>query len=109
MTWCATPRRGVVAIALVGLALAWAVTLAVAGCVMLGGGALVEVSLPAVVVAYAALDLHERCRGESDGRGAWVGVALLWALATVAILSVGLFVLPLVALLALAAALTPAG
>jgi hypothetical protein len=52
--------------------------------------------------------LGRRCTIGTSAAIAWLLVALLWAFSVLSLASVGLFVLPVVALLGLAAAFTPA-
>jgi hypothetical protein len=74
-----------------------------------GTGALVAAALPLLVALACGVLLHLRCsRGSAAAHvAAWVLVGLLGAFAVLALLSIGIFVVPAVALLAGSAALTP--
>jgi uncharacterized membrane protein YhaH (DUF805 family) len=76
-----------------------------------GLGVLVPVGLPALAAAVIWFALHRKRSRESrlSGYVAWALIWLLAAFAVVAIASIGMFVLPAVALLARAAWLTPSG
>jgi hypothetical protein len=72
-----------------------------------GAGVLVPVSIPAVLALISWWILHRRCtRGGSD-TAAWVIVGLLGGFALLGALSIGMFILPAVVMLALGARLTP--
>jgi hypothetical protein len=72
---------------------------------------LVPVGLPVLTAAVIWFALYRKCsRGSRlSGCVAWALIWLLAGFAVVAIASVGIFVLPVVALLARAASLTPSG
>lgn len=76
-----------------------------------GPGVLIPVGVPLIIVALVWVALHRKC--SRGGRVAgYVAQTLVWMLAAaclVAIASVGLFILPVAALLARAAAITPSG
>jgi hypothetical protein len=76
-----------------------------------GLGVLIPVAAPALVVALVWLALHRKCsRGSSLSGGFAVGlIGLLGTFCVLAMLSIGVFVLPVVLLLACAATLTPSG
>jgi hypothetical protein len=76
-----------------------------------GLGVLVPVGLPALIAAVIWFALHRKCSRASHRSGyvAWALVWLLIAFCLVAIASVGMFLLPVAALLAGAAWLTPSG
>jgi hypothetical protein len=74
-----------------------------------GAGVLVVVSMPlvAVVLVWAALLLRRRRHRYGAGPLAWTIVGLLGALAFVGMLTIGIFILPVVVLLAIACAAAP--
>ena len=74
-----------------------------------GAGVLLVVAVPLAGVAAVSLSLLSRRRRRRAGAGplAWTVVGLLGALAFVALMSVGIFMLPAVALLGLACAGAP--
>jgi hypothetical protein len=126
-------RRGRWAYGLTATAFAWALALVVAafvvpvyegeaagdggfsgsmGATLIGEnglGALVPVALPALVTALVSLALHrKRSHGSrGGGRVAWVLIGLLALFCLLAILSIGVLVLPVAGLLAGAARVTP--
>jgi hypothetical protein len=128
-------RRGRWAFGLTAAAFAWALALVVAafvvpvyegetggdgglsgstGATLIGEnglGALVPVALPALVTALVWLALHrKRSHGSrGGGRVAWVLIGLLALFCLLAILSIGVLVLPVAGLLAGAARVTPLG
>jgi uncharacterized membrane protein YhaH (DUF805 family) len=128
-------RRGRWAYGLTATAFAWALALVVAafvvpvyegeaagdggssgsmGATLIGEnglGALVPVALPALVTALVWLALHrKRSHGSrGGGRVAWVLIGLLALFCLLAILSIGVLVLPVAGLLAGAARVTPLG
>ena len=65
-------------------------------------------AFPAAVTATVWMLLHRRCTRATGTAAAWALVAVLWAFSVVSLASLGLFVLPVVALLGLATAFTPA-
>ena len=72
-----------------------------------GLAVLVVVAVPAVIAAIVWAVLHRhRTTGRSAG-AAWVLVALLGAFSVLSLASIGVFILPVVVMLALAAKLTP--
>ncbi len=121
-----TDRRRRVMIRLIGTALVWSVGLIVAAVLLPtydgqtvtnangvtltsstfvavnGAWSLIPVSMPAIACVVVAVAIHRRWR--------WIAVAavgLLTALSLLAILSIGVFVLPVVVLLAFAVSLAP--
>ncbi len=74
-----------------------------------GTSVLVVVSVPLVAVALVALSLLWRGRRRRNGAGpfAWTVVALLGVLAFLGMMSIGIFLLPVVGLLAIACATAP--
>jgi|SRR5579884_1246876 len=76
-----------------------------------GPGVLVVVAVPALLAGVIGLALHRKCsRGSgASGRLAWALSLLLVAFSVVTGFSIGIFVLPLAALLVAAASLTPSG
>lgn len=74
-----------------------------------GLGALAPVSIPFAVAAVVWLVLRHRCSHGSRAGIAWALTGLLLAYAVVAAASIGLFILPIVVLLAIAVRLTPNG
>lgn len=76
-----------------------------------GPRVLIPVALPVVLCAVAAIALRRKCMrgGRRSSAIAWGATGLLAAFALLAILSIGVFVVPVVLLLAWAAALTPSG
>ena len=76
-----------------------------------GLGVLVPVGIPALVAAVVGLALHRKCsRGSrASERLAWVLAWLLVGFGVLTGFSIGLFVLPMAALLVAAASLTPSG
>src|SRR4051812_23477051 len=68
------------------------------------------VAVPAALAAVAWAGLHRKCSrtGRAGGRTAWTAIALLGAFALLAAASIGLFILPVAAMLVVAATLTPA-
>jgi hypothetical protein len=72
---------------------------------------LIPVAIPAVLTVLVWIALHRKCSRSSQAAGvvAWVIVGLLSAFCVVGALSIGLFIVPVAALLACAASLTPAG
>jgi hypothetical protein len=103
------------------LALAWGILL-IAGALLLpvygsatlvaenGRGVLIPVSFPAAVSVAVWVALRVKCSrgGRAPELVAWVLIAVLSAFCLVAILSIGLLVVPAAALLAVAAVMTPA-
>lgn len=75
-----------------------------------GAGALAVVALPAIPVAMVAVALwrRHRARRRGAGAGAWTAVGVLGAFAFVSGFSIGLFVVPIVVLLAIACAMSNA-
>jgi hypothetical protein len=118
----AAKRRGSWAFALALAAVAWGAALVVAAfaapayndgstlAAQNGAWVALPVSFPAVLAGVAWLGLHRRCsRGSRAGwRLAWASIALLAAFAILTVLSIGIFVVPVAALLVAAATLTPA-
>jgi hypothetical protein len=76
-----------------------------------GLGVLLPVGLPALIAAVVWFALHRKCSRGSRASGyvAWTLVWLLIAFCLVAIASIGMFVVPVAALLAGATSLTPSG
>ncbi len=76
-----------------------------------GRGVLLVVSIPVLVTVFVWLALHDKCTHGRQGSGyvAWVLIGLLWAFCVLGALTIGIFVLPVALLLALAASLTPSG
>lgn len=76
-----------------------------------GLSVLAPVGLPALIAAVIWFALHRKCsRGSrASGYAAWSLVWLLIAFCLLAIASIGMFVVPVAALLAGAASLTPSG
>lgn len=76
-----------------------------------GRGVLLVMSMPAVVSAAAWIALWRRCTrgGRVSEYVAWGCVGVLTVLSLVGILTVGVFVLPVALMLALAAAWAPSG
>ena len=76
-----------------------------------GLGVLVPVAIPALLAGLVGFGLHRKCsRGSrASGRLAWALTLLLVAVGVVTGFSIGIFVLPLAALLVAAASLTPSG
>jgi hypothetical protein len=76
-----------------------------------GLGVLVPVGLPALIAAVIWFALHRKCSRGSRPSGyiAWALICLLIAFCLVAIASIGLFVVPVAALLAAAASRIPSG
>ncbi len=72
-----------------------------------GMGVLIVVSIPAVIAAIVWAVLHRRRRTGRSARAAWVLVGVLGAFSVLSLASIGIFILPVVAMLALAAKLTP--
>jgi hypothetical protein len=74
-----------------------------------GPGVLIAAAVPALLASAASVALHRRCTkgGRAGGFVAWSLTWILFALCVVGIASIGIFVLPVPALLAAAAALTP--
>jgi hypothetical protein len=113
-------ERGRRASLLVLVALGWGVIL-IAGALVVpvygsatlvgenGAGVLVPVAIPAVVSAAVWVALHVQCSrgGHFAALVARVLIAALCAFCLVAILSIGVYVLPVVAFLAAAALITP--
>jgi hypothetical protein len=104
---------------LVLLALAWGVALIAAALLVPvygsatlvaenGADVLIPVGIPAVVSAAVWVALHVKCSrgGRAPDLVAWLLIGLLGAFCLVAILSIGVFVLPVAALLAIGAAMT---
>ena len=116
-----TRRRGLWAWALTTGACAWSVAMIVAATTVQTGGetlvqqngawVLILVAFPAVISGMVWLLLHHRCShgGEWTGRAASMLTGLLLIFTLVGMASIGMFVLPGVALLALGAHLTPSG
>jgi hypothetical protein len=128
-------HRGSSAFVLTSLALTWSVALVVGALVLPvysgtavnssaeptsttatlvgenGLGVLIPVGIPAVVTLLVWVALRWRCSrgGRLSGSIAWMAIGLLAMFCVLAILSVGIFVLPVVLLLAGAAARTPVG
>jgi hypothetical protein len=103
--------NGRLAFGLTVAALAWSVGFAVAVIPLLAdesSAVLVLAAIPAAFVAAVWLLLRRRCTIGTGAGIAWLLVALLWAFSVVSLASLGLFVLPVVALLGLATAFTPA-
>lgn len=73
-----------------------------------GIGVLLPISVPVVVAVLVWAALRHRCTHGGSATLAWVLTGLLLAFALVAV-SIGVFILPLVALLAIAVRLTPSG
>jgi hypothetical protein len=75
-----------------------------------GSGALIALALPAVLVALVAFALYRKhAHGtRRSGDVAWILVAMLGVFCVLGMFTIGLFVLPVVMLLACAAALRPA-
>jgi hypothetical protein len=99
------------AFALTVAALAWSVGFAVAVVPLVAdesSAVLVVAAIPAAVVAAVWVVLRRRCTIGTGAASAWVLVALLCAFSVASLASVGLFVLPVVALLGFATAFTPA-
>jgi hypothetical protein len=101
---------------LLGAAAAWSVGLIVAGLSVSpsliqvnGGKVLVPLTMPLMVVLLISGLLWFRARRHVGGAGplAWVLSALLDLLALAGLLTIGIFVLPVAALVAIACALTP--
>jgi hypothetical protein len=115
-------RRGRWALALTVAAVAWGVALVIAAFVAPAyndGSTLVAqngpwvalpVAVPAALAAVAWAGLRHKCSrpGRAGSRAAWTAIALLGAFTLVGAASIGLFVLPATAMLAVAATLTPA-
>ncbi len=74
-----------------------------------GAGVLVPVAIPALISAATWVALRLKCSHSSRvaGFAAWLLIALLCAFCLLAILSIGIFVIPAAALLVRAAMLTP--
>jgi len=74
-----------------------------------GLSVLLIVALPTVLAALAGAGLHRRCSGERRAAGslAWIAIGMLAAFCILGAWSIGLYVLPIVLLLAGAATLTP--
>jgi hypothetical protein len=101
---------------LLGAAAAWSVGLIVAGLSVSpsliqvnGGKVLVPLTMPLTVVLLISGLLWFRARRHVGGAGAlaWVLSALLDLLALAGLLTIGIFVLPVAALVAIACGLTP--
>jgi hypothetical protein len=103
------------------LALAWGLALIAAALVVPeygsatlvsenGAGVLIPVAIPAAVSAAAWLALRVKCSrgGRTAEVVAWLLIAVLSAFCFLAILSIGVFVLPIAALLTVAARMTTA-
>ncbi len=117
----AAARPGRRAFLLSALALLWSVGLLVAAvAVPTGGSTFVQdqgtgvlwaLALPAILSLMVGIALWRKCSSGSrvGGYVAWVGVWLLCGFCVLAILSIGIFVLPVVLLLAFSASLTPSG
>jgi len=74
-----------------------------------GQGALIALAVPAILSALVGLALHrKRTRGGVNGQIAWALVAALAVFAVLGMFTIGLFVLPVVGMLACATAITPA-
>jgi hypothetical protein len=65
------------------------------------------VAIPAVIAAIVSAVLHRRCTTGRRAGAAWVLVAVLGVFSVLSLPTIGIFVLPVVALLAFAAKLTP--
>jgi hypothetical protein len=65
------------------------------------------VAIPAVIAAIVWAVLHRRCTTGRSARAAWVLVTVLGVFSVLSLPTIGIFVLPVVAMLALAAKLTP--
>ena len=103
--------NGRLAFALTVAALAWSVGFAAAVVPLLAdesSAVLVPAAIPAAFAAAVWLVLRRRCTIGTSSALAWLFVALLWAFSVFSLASLGLFVLPVVALLGLATAFTPA-
>jgi hypothetical protein len=76
-----------------------------------GAGVLIPVSVPAAVAFLVWIALRRKCTrgGRISAYVAWSLIGILFALSVLAILSIGLFILPVAGLLAGAAGLTPFG
>jgi hypothetical protein len=72
---------------------------------------LIPLAIPALLAAVVWIALHRRCsRGSRiGGHVAWLVILLLGCFTVLASMSIGAFLLPLVALLVAAATLTPDG
>jgi hypothetical protein len=103
--------NGRLAFGLTVAALAWSLGFAVAVVPLLADesfAVLVPAAIPAAIVAAVWVVLERRCTTGASAAIAWLLVALLWAFSVLSLASLGLFVLPVVALLGLATAFTPA-
>jgi hypothetical protein len=117
----ATPSaHGRSALLCTSLALLWSLGLLVAALVVPiygsatladenGRGVLIVVAIPALVTVTVWLALWRRCLrgGRLSGLIAWTGVIALSGFCLLALLSIGIFVVPVVLLLARAVLLTP--
>jgi hypothetical protein len=76
-----------------------------------GLGVLVPVGVPLVIAALVWAALHRKCSrgGRVGGYVAWACISILGAFCFVALFSIGIFVVPVVVLLACAASRTPSG
>jgi hypothetical protein len=72
-----------------------------------GMSVLVVVAIPAVIAAIVWAVLHRRRTTGRSAGAAWVLVAVLGVFSVLSLASIGIFILPVVAMLALAAKLTP--
>lgn len=74
-----------------------------------GLGVLIPVAVPALIAAVVWFALHRKCSrgGRASGYLAWGLICMLIAFGIVTIASIGVFVIPVAGLLAIAASLTP--
>jgi hypothetical protein len=116
------PSRGRRAFVLTVLAFAWSIGLLAAallapayGSTTLvqenGSGVLLVVAVPAVISVAVWLALWRKCTrgGRVSGVVAWACVSTLAAFCVLALFSIGIFVVPVAALLACAVSVTPSG
>lgn len=76
-----------------------------------GLGVLIPVAVPLLIAALVWVALHRKCSrgGRVGGYVAWTCIAVLGAFCVVALFSIGIFIVPVVVLLACAASRTPSG
>jgi hypothetical protein len=110
-----SPKRGRRAFWLTVAAFVWSLGLFFGGAVTLvgenGARVLAVLAIPAVLTTLAWYALNHKCsRGsQAAARSAWALIGVLLGFAVITGFSIGLFVLPIVGMLATAAALTPRG